>query len=160
MSFQVFESPIGPLRLEEQDGQLSRLYFCPEPGEERTDRPRGAEPAPSPLLDEACKQLAAYFGGRLKVFTLPLAPAGTPFMQSVWRELLRIPHGATSSYKEVAERLGRPGAARAVGLANNRNPIAIVIPCHRVLGADGKLVGYAGGLERKKALLKLEGMLS
>jgi methylated-DNA-[protein]-cysteine S-methyltransferase len=108
------------------------------------------------VLAEARAQLSAYFAGERTTFDLPLAPVGTPFQQRVWGELRRIPYAETVSYGELANRLGSPGASRAVGLANGRNPIAIVVPCHRVIGADGTLTGYAGGLERKRALLDLE----
>ena len=100
--------------------------------------------------------LEAYFAGRAVDFDIPLAPAGTPFQQAVWQALRGIPYGATASYAEIARHIGRPRAVRAVGLANARNPIAIIVPCHRVIGADGTLTGYAGGLERKQALLELE----
>jgi methylated-DNA-[protein]-cysteine S-methyltransferase len=108
------------------------------------------------LLSEAFRQLEAYLAGKLTVFSLPLAPAGTPFQRSVWKVLETIPYGKTWSYKDVAVRVGNPKATRAVGMANNRNPISIVVPCHRVIGADGSLVGYGGGLERKAWLLGLE----
>jgi methylated-DNA-[protein]-cysteine S-methyltransferase len=101
-------------------------------------------------------QLDHYFAGERREFSLPLAPAGGDFERRVWDELLRIPYGATASYGEVAARVGAPGAARAVGLANGRNPIAVIVPCHRVIGADGSLTGYGGGLERKRLLLDLE----
>lgn len=110
----------------------------------------------SEVIDEAFAQLDAYLAGRLKEFYLPLAPKGTPFMLSVWAELLKIPYGQTRSYGEIARAIGNPGAMRAVGMANNRNPIAIIIPCHRVIGADGRLVGYGGGLPIKEKLLALE----
>lgn len=100
--------------------------------------------------------LDAYFAGRGTRFDVPLAPAGTAFQQAVWKALRDIPYGATASYAEIARRIGRPRAVRAVGAANARNPIAIIVPCHRVIGADGTLTGYAGGLERKRALLALE----
>jgi len=113
------------------------------------------------VLDEGRLQhvagaLERYFAGRLTEFELAVAPAGTPFQQRVWSELQRIPYGTTISYSELARRLGDPRAVRAVGRANGMNPVAIVIPCHRVIGADGTLTGYAGGLERKRALLELE----
>ena len=101
-------------------------------------------------------ELAAYFAGDLQRFSVPLAPAGNAFHRTVWTELTRIPYGETISYGELARRIGRPGAARAVGRANGSNPIAVVIPCHRVIGANGQLTGYSGGIERKRALLALE----
>ena len=110
----------------------------------------------TPLLKEAGKQLQQYLEGNRKYFDLPLLPAGTEFQKKVWGILQTIPYGETWSYKEVAEKVGSPKAARAVGMANNRNPIAIFIPCHRVIGADGKLVGYGGGLHIKEYLLNLE----
>lgn len=102
------------------------------------------------------QELLTYFAGTLRAFTLPLAPRGNDFHQAVWAELVRIPYGETLSYGALAARLGRPGAARAVGRANGSNPIAIIVPCHRVVGANGALTGYAGGLDRKRALLALE----
>ncbi|GHA04935.1 methylated-DNA--[protein]-cysteine S-methyltransferase [Oceanisphaera arctica] len=113
--------------------------------------------APVTLLQQsACRQLTEYFEGRRRVFELPLAPRGTPFQQGVWQALQTIPHGERRSYKDIAGLIGNPKAMRAVGLANGRNPISIIIPCHRVIGASGKLVGYASGLERKSWLLQLE----
>jgi methylated-DNA-[protein]-cysteine S-methyltransferase len=108
------------------------------------------------VLRAAAEQLAAYFAGELREFTLPLRPAGTPFQMAVWRALKRVPYGETVSYGELARRLGRPGAARAVGRANALNPLPVIVPCHRVIGADGALTGYAGGLCIKRALLDLE----
>ncbi|MBO1520416.1 methylated-DNA--[protein]-cysteine S-methyltransferase [Oceanisphaera pacifica] len=113
--------------------------------------------APStPLQQEACRQLDQYFSGARQHFSLPLAPQGTDFQQGVWQALLKIPFGEHCSYKTIAEQINNPKAVRAVGLANSRNPIALIIPCHRVIGASGKLVGYAGGVERKAWLLKHE----
>ena len=112
--------------------------------------------APDPVLWDAAEQLASYFAGELREFTLPLRPSGTPFELTVWDGLCRIAYGETTSYGELAGRVGRPGAARAVGRANGRNPLPIVVPCHRVIGADGTLTGYAGGLSVKRALLDLE----
>ena len=113
--------------------------------------------ARSPLLDEAEGQLEEYFAGRRRSFDLPLDPKGTPFQRSVWAALCEIPWGETRSYGEIARRVGKPGAARAVGMANHRNPIAILIPCHRVISANARLSGYAGGRDRKEYLLSLEG---
>jgi methylated-DNA-[protein]-cysteine S-methyltransferase len=112
--------------------------------------------APFPLLR---RQLAEYFAGQRTAFELPLAPAGTPFQRNVWDALLAIPYGETRSYGELAAAVGKPGAARAVGRANHDNPIGVVIPCHRVIGAAGSLTGYAGGVDRKRYLLELEGAL-
>lgn len=113
----------------------------------------------SPVLREAHRQLGEYFAGRLRAFDLPLRPAGTDFQRRVWDVLATIPWGTTTTYGWIADRLGLPpGASRAVGAANGANPIPVVLPCHRVVGADGTLTGYAGGLERKAALLRLEGV--
>ena len=145
-------SPIGPLSLVEENGVLVEVRW-------NFDLPRDAAPLalPStPLLRQAAAELAAYFAGQLRVFTVPLAPKGTPFQQKVWAALREIPYGETRSYKEIAAMVGNEKACRAVGMANNRNPLPIFIPCHRVVGSDGKLVGYAGGLDVKTFLLNLE----
>ena len=138
-------SPAGPLTLSENDGSLVGIAFRDDGGDDRT-----------PLLDSAARQLAEYFEGRRRDFDLPLKPAGTPFQLGVWAALREIPYGQTRSYKNIACAVGRPLACRAVGMANNRNPLPIVIPCHRVIGASGSLTGYAGGLEVKESLLRLE----
>jgi methylated-DNA-[protein]-cysteine S-methyltransferase len=145
-------SPVGDLLLLADDAGLRGLFMAPHP-------PVAAEPAGAPFA-AAREQLDAYFAGALTAFDLPLAPRGTPFQRRVWAELGKIPYGETVSYAQLAARLGAPRAVRAVGLANGRNPLSIVVPCHRVIGADGSLVGYGGGLERKRALLELEGALS
>lgn len=113
-------------------------------------------PKNTPLLEETKKQLKEYFEGNRKEFTVPLNPKGTKFMKEVWTALQEIPYGEVKTYGEIAKKVGNPKAARAVGMANHRNPIPIIIPCHRVIGANGKLVGYALGMEMKKALLELE----
>jgi methylated-DNA-[protein]-cysteine S-methyltransferase len=128
-----------------------------------SDRKGGPEPQPGwqpgeAEFDAVASQLAAYFAGQLRDFDVPLAPEGTEFQKKVWRELCRIPFGETISYSELARRIGQPTASRAVGLANGRNPIAIIVPCHRVIGADGSLTGYGGGIDRKKWLLGHEAM--
>jgi methylated-DNA-[protein]-cysteine S-methyltransferase len=143
-------SPIGALLLVSNGQALTQIYL---PGEWQTPP---AEDARDAILDETARQLRAYFAGKRRDFELPLAPTGTPFQRRVWQALLEIPYGETFSYSEIAMRLDAPAAARAVGLANGRNPIPIVIPCHRVIGAGGGLVGYGGGLERKRWLLDLE----
>ncbi len=143
-------SPLGRLGVAEQDGALTDLFFANE------KTPAGAVEHKSPLLARATAELEEYFEGTRREFTLPLAPAGTPFQKEVWTALLSIPYGETLSYGQVAARIGRPKACRAVGMANNRNPIAIIIPCHRVIGADGSLTGYASGLGIKVSLLELE----
>lgn len=147
------ETPLGPLQAEAAGGALRRLLFCDTATDTVTDAKDRA------LLDALEDPLAAYFSGVGQRIDLPLAPEGTVFEQQVWTALCAIPHGETRSYGELARALGQPGAARAVGLANARNPIAILIPCHRVIGSDGRLTGYAGGLPRKEALLRLEGAL-
>ncbi len=141
-------SPIGPLKLVSNGEALIELWL---PGDFQDS---GCED--HPLLREAASQLRAYFDGQLQRFDLPLAPHGTRFQQRVWKALLDIPYGRTASYGEIAAIIQEPGKARAVGAANGSNPIAIVIPCHRVIGAHGELVGYGGGLERKRWLLELE----
>ncbi|MDR1476532.1 MAG: methylated-DNA--[protein]-cysteine S-methyltransferase [Rickettsiales bacterium] len=146
MNRRSFVSPIGPLSLAEEGGRIVRLDF----GEAKGER------AATPLLREAESQLRAYFAERLKKFDLPLDPRGTEFQRKAWNALLEIPYGETRSYGEIAARIGNPKACRAVGMANNRNPISIIVPCHRVVGADGSLVGYGGGLGVKKFLLELE----
>jgi len=148
----LMDSPVGELRIVAQDGAVTAIEFAPH---------RDAEPGPrvddDPVLREAVTQLEAYFARELKEFDLPLAPQGTPFQQRVWAELQEIGYGETASYGQVAHRIGMTNAAsRAVGLANGRNPIPIVIPCHRVIGANGTLTGYAGGLPTKQTLLELE----
>ncbi|HIV18785.1 MAG TPA: methylated-DNA--[protein]-cysteine S-methyltransferase [Candidatus Merdivicinus intestinigallinarum] len=140
------ESPIGPLTLTEEDGALIRLDFGK----------KGQAGPETPLLAEARNQLEQYFSGSLRRFTLPLQPKGTPFQQKVWAALLQIPWGETRTYGQVAAMIGQPKACRAVGMANNRNPLPIFIPCHRVIGANGQLTGYAGGLSAKERLLALE----
>ena len=112
----------------------------------------------TPLLNDAFEQLQEYLAGKRKIFNLPLCPIGTAFQKRVWQELLNIPYGETASYKEIAEKIGCTKAYRAVGLANNKNPIPIFIPCHRVIGSNGKLVGYAGGLNIKSQLLNIEAL--
>lgn len=117
-------------------------------------------PSPTdPLLKKAVKQLDEYFAGKRKKFDLPLSMKGTEFQQKVWEALRAIPYGETRSYGDIAKAIGKPKAARAVGMANNRNPVSIIVPCHRVIGANGSLVGYGGGLKAKEFLLKLEGTL-
>jgi methylated-DNA-[protein]-cysteine S-methyltransferase len=155
MSWTTIESPVGELRLVEHGGAITQIEF--HPFRDHDGRPRGDRDDHQPLLVEAARQLRAYFDRDLKEFDLPLAPVGSDFQQRVWKELREIGYGETSSYGQLAQRLGKSNAAsRAVGLANGRNPIPIVIPCHRVIGANGTLTGYAGGLDRKQKLLELE----
>jgi methylated-DNA-[protein]-cysteine S-methyltransferase len=152
MRYQHVESPIGPLLVAGDGDGLRFLLF--ERGRKREARPDW-EPDRG-TLKEPIGQLKAYFAGKLRTFDFPLAPQGTPFQQQVWRALRDIPYGETTSYGELARRIGNPNAVRAVGLANGSNPIAIIIPCHRVIGSNGSLTGYGGGLPIKKALLALE----
>jgi methylated-DNA-[protein]-cysteine S-methyltransferase len=147
------DSPVGGLLLGWCQAGLCRIEFSHNG---RRARPELGWREDGLKLREAERQLSLYFAGELEEFDLPLAPQGTPFQQRVWRELSKIPYGATISYGELARRIGNPNASRAVGLANGSNPIAIVIPCHRVIGSDGKLTGYGGGLTVKEKLLALE----
>ncbi|NLT14470.1 MAG: methylated-DNA--[protein]-cysteine S-methyltransferase [Clostridiales bacterium] len=143
----TYDSPVGMLYLAEENGVLTDLRFRPIPI---------AEERETPLLSRAAEQLDEYFDGRRHEFDLPLYPRGTPFQTSVWSALQDIPYGETRSYKNIASALGKPTACRAVGSANNKNPISIIIPCHRVIGSGGALTGYGGGLDVKQALLELE----
>lgn len=171
------DSPVGPIEICSNGRALTEVRFLSEKrrrassavsargsgGRTQSPRPASASRTESThlggktdLLQRAARQLEAYFQGRRKEFALPLDPEGTPFQKQVWEELQRIPFGETVSYKEIARRIGRPTATRAVGLANGRNPLAIVIPCHRVIGQDGSLTGYGGGLPIKRRLLDME----
>jgi methylated-DNA-[protein]-cysteine S-methyltransferase len=150
--FTHVESPVGELLVTvDAAGRLTRLRFP-----ERTSAQPAAWIHDEAPFAELRRQLGAYFAGELEDFELELAPSGTPFQLDVWQALRTIPYGTTASYGEIARAVGQPGAARAVGGANNRNPIAIVVPCHRVIGASGSLTGYGGGLDRKRLLLELE----
>lgn len=151
MIFSIHQSPVGPLTLMSNGKALTHCEF-ENPRYPFEKAPRGEDP----IIAKARKQLDAYFAGKLKAFDLPLAPQGTDFQQRVWKALLKIPYGATRSYGQQALAIGSPKAVRAVGLANGRNPIAIIIPCHRVIGANGSLTGYGGGMARKQLLLDLE----
>ena len=151
--YTYMESPVGRLLLAGDETGLQRVAFAeggkalePEPDWHEDDRP----------LQQAVEQLKAYFAGDLRTFDLPLRMEGTPFQLAVWRALQDIPYGETASYGEIARRVGTPQGSRAVGLANGSNPIAIVVPCHRVIGSNGKLTGYGGGLNNKETLLALE----
>lgn len=155
-----YQSPVGVLRIIADEHAISAIRL-EKSGHE--DVPVAANfdliEEKTPLITEAVEQLEEYFAGTRKRFNLPLAPEGTDFQKKDWAALQDIPYGETRTYKDMAEAIGCPKGFRAVGLANNRNPIIIVIPCHRVIGADGKLVGYGGGLDVKERLLKLEGSL-
>lgn len=144
----VFSSPIGELYIYEENDFITHLSFNKVTLE--------SEKKLTPVLEKACIQLEDYFKGDLKVFDLPLNPQGTPFQKCVWQALKKIPYGQTKSYKDISLAIDNEKACRAVGMANNKNPIAILIPCHRVIGCNGKLVGYAGGLDVKEFLLNLE----
>jgi methylated-DNA-[protein]-cysteine S-methyltransferase len=155
----VTDSPLGPLTLVAADGKLAGLYMngrAPESAQ-AADLAEGPDAA---VLTEAARQLAEYFAGERQSFDLPLVLDGTVFQCRVWDALRRIGYGETVSYGELADRIGQPTAARAVGLANGRNPVSIIVPCHRVVGSDGSLTGYGGGVANKKRLLDLERRIS
>ncbi len=144
------KTALGPIKISEVDGFITELLFVKDthenPGEQKT-----------PLLEKAEKQIKEYLDGTRRRFDLPLEAKGTEFQKDVWEALSKIPYGETRSYKQVAEMIGRPDASRAVGMANGKNPVLILTPCHRVVGSDGRLTGYAAGLEVKEQLLELEG---
>lgn len=142
----TMQSPIGLLTIEETDGAITALRFGGET----------VSPPPTPLLQRAAQQLTEYFAARRRRFDLPLRPQGTAFQQAAWSALCDIPYGQTRTYAQQAAAIGNPKACRAVGMANHRNPLPLFIPCHRVIGAGGKLTGYAGGLAVKRFLLELE----
>ncbi|HPF70822.1 MAG TPA: methylated-DNA--[protein]-cysteine S-methyltransferase [Candidatus Krumholzibacteria bacterium] len=152
----ILDSPVGPLLLASDGTALTHLLFEREDAPAAADRAAFAAGRRDAVLDRACAQLQEYFAGRRRTFDLPLAPTGTAFQRAVWRALEDIPYGRTESYGTLADRVGRPRAVRAVGAANGRNPISIIVPCHRVIGADGSLTGYGGGLDAKRFLLALE----
>jgi methylated-DNA-[protein]-cysteine S-methyltransferase len=150
----LMESPIGTLTLVNTDGVLSGLYM---PEHLRGPKVDSLGPRTLSGFEIVRSQLAEYFALQRRDFSLPIAPNGTAFQQSVWRLLRNIPYGETRTYRQLADAIGNRAAVRAVGLANGRNPISIVIPCHRVIGTGGGLTGYAGGLDRKRLLLEMEG---
>ncbi|MGJ7415693.1 methylated-DNA--[protein]-cysteine S-methyltransferase [Streptomyces cinereoruber] len=149
----VVDSPYEPLTLVAVDGVLSRVHMTGQ--RHRPPEETFGDPDPRPF-GEAVRQLDAYFAGDLTAFDLPLHLVGTPFQLRVWERLSLIPYGETRTYGELAEELGNPDASRAVGLANGKNPVSIIVPCHRVVGAGGGLTGYGGGLDRKQRLLAFE----
>ena len=149
-SLWFIDTPAGKLGIMEKNGAITQVFF--DNGGSRLD----ARMVETELLKKAGQQLQEYFSGKRKIFDLPLAPKGTTFQLEVWKALQEIPYGETRSYKDIAIAVGNHKASRAVGLANNRNPISIIIPCHRVIGSNGKLVGYGGGLHIKDYLLNLE----
>jgi len=151
MNFQYLDSPIGTLRLVSNGAALVNIEFAGQYG--ATDAVENSDT----VLAACAGQLTEYFAGQRRHFELPLAPWGTPFQQSVWAALADIPYGELRSYRDIARTIGNPAAVRAVGAANGRNPLPIVVPCHRVIGSNGTLTGFAGGLEAKRFLLGLEG---
>jgi methylated-DNA-[protein]-cysteine S-methyltransferase len=153
--YDYYDSPLGQMLLTANDAALTGLHFVgekyyPAIGADWQRQPKAT------LIVRARRQLDEYFAGKRKAFDLAVDPAGTEFQRGVWRALQKIPYGATMNYGALARRIGNPNASRAVGAANGRNPISIFIPCHRVIGANGDLTGYAGGMARKDALLRLE----
>jgi methylated-DNA-[protein]-cysteine S-methyltransferase len=154
MNYSYLESPIGTLLIVGDDEAIRRIEF-PKNGKARPPESGWVESGRGPVA-ETIRQLREYFAGRRNEFDLPLAPEGTEFQRMVWRRLQEIPYGETISYGELAKRVGNAKASRAVGAANGQNPIPIVIPCHRVIGSNGKLTGFGGGLPTKEALLALE----
>ena len=151
MIYQAFiETTIGPLGIAEEDQLLTHLFF------RQAKAPEGAILKWTPFLRSVAKEITEYLSGKRKEFDIPLKLCGTDFQRSVWNALLTIPYGETRSYRDIAEQIGNPNACRAVGMANHRNPVAIIVPCHRVIGADGSLTGFGGGLELKQQLLDLE----
>ena len=143
-----YDTSVGKICIGEENGAITRVTWSKIPSDALEEE--------TPLILQCKKQLEEYFAGERKAFDLPLAPKGTEFQQKVWKALTEIPYGETRTYGEIAAAVGNPKGARAVGMANNKNPIGIIIPCHRVVGANGKLVGYAGGMEKKAFLLELE----
>ena len=155
MNYQYVDTPIGNLRLVSSGTHLVKIEFAGHYGDSDSERE-----ANDPVLASCTRQLSEYFAGERERFDLPLAGKGTDFQRAVWAALLAIPYGELRSYLDIAEAIGKPTAVRAVGAANGRNPLPIVVPCHRVIGRDGSLTGFAGGLEIKARLLQLEGALA
>ena len=148
--YSYYTSPIGLVEVGGTSTAITTLYFVEQ---------RRITYTSTPVVDQAVQQVEAYLTGMLSEFDVPVALQGTPFQQTVWQQLLTIPFGHTASYQDVADAIGKPKAVRAVGAANGRNPVSIIVPCHRVIGSNGKLVGYGGGLWRKEWLLRHEGSL-
>jgi methylated-DNA-[protein]-cysteine S-methyltransferase len=155
-TYTTMPSPLGTLQLTATNGRLTGVHF-PGQKHDRPAQPGWQRDDAEPVLARARRQLDEYFAGGRRDFDLPMAPEGTPFQQSVWAALLAVPFGTTSTYAAIAQAIRRPTAVRAVGAAVGANPIGIVVPCHRIVGRDGQLTGYAGGLDRKAKLLALEG---
>jgi O-6-methylguanine DNA methyltransferase len=151
------DSPCGPLTLVARDGGLAGLYMTQHRHQPSFETFGELVPAEAELFADASAQLKEYFAGQRVAFDLPLNMAGTPFQQRVWETLRSIPFGETVTYGQLAAELGQPTASRAVGLANGKNPVSIIVPCHRVVGSKGDLTGYGGGIERKRYLLDFEG---
>lgn len=151
------DSPVGPLRIVAERDAVTGVYFM-HGRHAAVDHDADRDPTAREreVLALACQQLDEYFAGDRRAFDLPLAPRGTDFQQRVWEQLTRIPYGQTISYGELARRVGDTNASRAVGAANGKNPVSIIVPCHRVIGADGSLTGFGGGVEAKRALIALE----
>jgi methylated-DNA-[protein]-cysteine S-methyltransferase len=152
----VIESPVGPLHLAATDEGLTHILFVDQM--DREPQVVSGDGAARRIVRETERQLDDYFAGRRRKFDVPLAPAGTEFQRATWKALAEVPYGETISYAELARRMDRPRAVRAVGAANGANPIPIILPCHRIVGADQSLTGYGGGLDRKRRLLSLEGV--
>jgi len=150
-SIYFYETSIGRIGIADNGEAVTRLFFA-----EDAYAPAGCIIAETPLIKKASVQLNEYLEGRRKSFDVPVSLEGTAFQKAVWEALTEIPYGETRSYRQIAERIGHPKACRAVGMANNRNPVAIMVPCHRVIGANGKLIGYGGGIDLKEKLLALE----
>ncbi|WP_261886670.1 methylated-DNA--[protein]-cysteine S-methyltransferase [Vibrio pomeroyi] len=152
--FTYYESPLGIITLQANEQGLLGAWF-----EIHTTKPEqlGEQDDNFPIFELVTEQLNRYFAGEVIQFDVPIAAKGTPFQQSVWQALTTIPYGETWSYAQLAEAIGNPKAVRAVGLANGKNPVSVIVPCHRVIGKNGKLTGYAGGVERKQRLLVIEG---
>ena len=149
----IMATPIGKLRLVATDAALVAILF---PGERGAPPGRAESVARHPVLDLATRELGAYFAGKSRAFTTPMAARGTEFQRLVWKALTEIPYGETATYSGIARAIARPLACRAVGMANNKNPLSVMVPCHRVIGADGSMTGYGGGLPRKRWLLAHE----
>ncbi len=154
MNYQFLDTPIGKLRLVSNGAALVRIEFEGRYGDVEED-----SPVSDPVLEASASQLRDYFAGTRERFELPLEPSGTDFQRAVWAALSAIPHGELRSYRDIALAIDKPAAVRAVGAANGRNPLPVVVPCHRVIGSDGSLTGFAGGLDIKRRLLELEGSL-
>ena len=154
-SVYFYSFPLCKIGIAEEDGAVCRIIFGGKAQAANMEK-TGFKEDETQLIKKAAAQLGEYFDGKRKTFNLPLAPRGTEFQMTVWKALQTIPYGKTCSYGQLAAMIGNPKACRAVGMANNRNPLAVIIPCHRVIGSDGSLTGYAGGLELKEKLIRLE----